>query len=69
MPGVTTLRTKQYAEYRLSAINGSGESIKNRGYFLEFKAKLKSIPILSKGLESNPYLKKTGKKLFGLSIY
>jgi hypothetical protein len=39
MRGVTTLRSKQYGEYRLSAINYSGESIKNREYLTEFEAK------------------------------
>jgi hypothetical protein len=36
---VATLRIKQYGEYWLPAINNSGESIKNREYLLEFKAK------------------------------
>ncbi len=36
---VATLRTKQHGEYWLSAINNSGESIKNREYLLEFEAK------------------------------
>jgi hypothetical protein len=36
---VATLLTKQYGEYWLSAINNSGESIKNREYLLEIEAK------------------------------
>jgi hypothetical protein len=36
---VATLRTKQYGEYWLSAINNSRESIKNHEYLLEFEAK------------------------------
>jgi hypothetical protein len=36
---VATLLTKQYGEYWLSAINNSGESIKNREYLFEFEAK------------------------------
>ncbi len=39
MRRVTTLRSKQYGEYRLSALNYSGESIKNREYLIEFEAK------------------------------
>jgi hypothetical protein len=39
MRRVTTLRSKQYGEYQLSAINYSGESIKNREYLTEFEAK------------------------------
>jgi hypothetical protein len=39
MRRVTTLHSKQYGEYRLSAINYSGESIKNRQYITEFEAK------------------------------
>jgi hypothetical protein len=39
MRRVTTLRSKQYREYRLSAINYSGESIKNRQYLTDFEAK------------------------------
>jgi hypothetical protein len=33
---VTTLRSKQYGEYQLSAANNRGESIKNREYLIEF---------------------------------
>jgi hypothetical protein len=36
---VATLRIEQYGEYWLSALNNSGESIKNREYILEFEAK------------------------------
>ncbi len=39
MRGVATLCNKQYGKYELSAINNSGESIKNREYFPEFEAK------------------------------
>jgi hypothetical protein len=39
MRRVTTLRSKQYGEYRLSAINYSGELIKNREDLTEFEAK------------------------------
>jgi hypothetical protein len=39
MRRVATLRSKQYGEYRLSAINYSGESIKNHEYPTEFEAK------------------------------
>ncbi len=41
MQRVATLNMKQYREYmyRLSAINSSGKSIKNRGCLLEFKDK------------------------------
>ncbi len=38
MRGVIILHNKNYGEYQLSAINNSGESIKNREYFLEFEA-------------------------------
>ncbi len=38
---VATLLIKQYGEYKLSAINNSGESIENREYHLEIKAKFK----------------------------
>ncbi len=34
-----TLCIKQYKEYRLSAINNSRESIKNRKYLIEFETK------------------------------
>jgi hypothetical protein len=34
-----SLRIKQHGEYQLFAINNSGESIKNREYFLKIKAK------------------------------
>jgi hypothetical protein len=37
--GAETVRIDQYGEYRLSAINDSGELIKNREYFLKFEAK------------------------------
>ncbi len=46
-----SFRSKQYGEYRLSAISYSEESIKNREYLTEFEAKLKSLEIPSKGLE------------------
>ncbi len=36
---VATLCIKQYGEYWLSAINNSGELIKNREYRIEFEAK------------------------------
>jgi hypothetical protein len=36
---VTTLRSKQYGEYGLSAIKYCGESIKSREYLTEFEAK------------------------------
>ncbi len=39
MRRVAALCMKQYGEYRLSAINNNGESIKNREYLLEFKVK------------------------------
>ncbi len=38
---VATLCIKQCEEYRLSAVNNSGESIKNRKYLIEFEAKFK----------------------------
>jgi hypothetical protein len=38
MRRVTTLRSTQYGEYRLSATNYSGELIKNREYLTEFEA-------------------------------
>jgi hypothetical protein len=41
MRGVATLCIKQYGKYLLSAINDSGESIKNHRYLLEFEAKFK----------------------------
>jgi hypothetical protein len=41
MRGVATLRIKQFGEYGLSAINDSGESIKNSKYLLEFKVEFK----------------------------
>jgi hypothetical protein len=39
MRRVAPLRSKQYGEYRLSAINYSGESIRNREHLTEFEAK------------------------------
>ncbi len=39
MRRVATLRSKQYGEYRLSAINYSRESLKSREYLTEFEAK------------------------------
>ncbi len=38
---VTTLRSKQYGEYGLSAIKYCAESIKHRKYLNEFEAKFK----------------------------
>ncbi len=43
MWGVATLHVKQYGEYRLSAMNDSGESIQNRDYLFEFEIKLKTF--------------------------
>ncbi len=37
---VATLCIEQYGEYRLSAVNNSGESIKNSDYLLKFEDKL-----------------------------
>jgi hypothetical protein len=39
MRRVATFPIKQHGEYRLSAINNSTESIKNREYLIEFEAK------------------------------
>jgi hypothetical protein len=39
MRAISTLRIKQYGEYRLPDINDSGELIKNREYLLEFAVK------------------------------
>jgi hypothetical protein len=39
MRRVATLRIEEYGRYRLSAINESGESIKNRAYLLDIEAK------------------------------
>jgi hypothetical protein len=39
MRRVATLHSKQYGEYRLSAINNSGESIKSCEYLIEVEAK------------------------------
>jgi hypothetical protein len=41
MWAVATLRREQYREFRLSAINDSEESIKNKKYILKFKPELK----------------------------
>jgi hypothetical protein len=68
---VTTPRSKQYGEYRLSAINYSGESIKNRDYLTEFEAKFdKSLKTeYSKWLERSPSVKKSEiKNLVGSSL-
>jgi hypothetical protein len=58
MQGIATLCMKQHGEYRLSAINDSGEAIINSKYLLEFEAKFESIQISSKGLERSSFLKK-----------
>ncbi len=42
MRRVATLCIKQCVEYRLSAVNNSGESIKNRKYLIEFEAKFEN---------------------------
>ncbi len=59
---VATLRTKQYGEYRLSAINNSGESIKNRDYLLEFEAKFKKFLNTEKGAWEKSICEKIGGK-------
>jgi hypothetical protein len=38
---------KQNGEYRLSAVNDSGEAIKNSEYLFEFEAKFESIQMSS----------------------
>jgi hypothetical protein len=49
MRRVTTLRSKQYGEYGLSAIKNCGESIKNREYLTEFEAKFEKSLKTEKG--------------------
>jgi hypothetical protein len=44
MQRVSTLRTRQYGDNRLSTIIENGELIKNHEYFLEFKAKFEKPP-------------------------
>jgi hypothetical protein len=60
---VTTLRSKQYGEYLLSAINYSGGSIKNREYLTEFEAKFeKSLKTEKVAWEESISKKLGGKK-------
>jgi hypothetical protein len=66
-----TLRIKQQGEYRLSDINNSGESIKNRNYLLEFEAWEESICEKIRGKKScltvpvsNYFLHNSGKRKF-----
>ncbi len=69
MRRVTTLRSKQYGEYRLSAMNYGGESIKNHEYLTELEAKFEKSLKASKGLEKSPPVKKSEvKNLVGLSL-
>ncbi len=63
MRRVTTLRSKQYGEYGLSAIKYCGESIKNCEYLTEFEAKFKKSFKPSKGLERIPSVKKSEIKI------
>jgi hypothetical protein len=66
---VTTFCTEQYGKCRLSTIKDSGESIKNRKYFLEFEAKFESLQISSTWLGRIPFLKKLeAKNIAGLSL-
>jgi hypothetical protein len=60
MWGVATLHIKKYGEYRLSAINDSGESIKKK-MNISSNSKLysKSLQIPSKRLGRSPFLKKS----------
>jgi hypothetical protein len=63
MRRVTTLRSKQYGEYRLSAINYSRESIKNREYLTKFKANFeKSLKNEEEASEESISEKIRGKK-------
>jgi hypothetical protein len=57
-----TLRIKQYGEYWLSAINISGESIKNREYLLEFEAKFEKSLNTEQGAWENSICEKLGYK-------
>jgi len=41
--GVSTLRSKQYAEHGLSVVNDTGESIFEYEYLHEYKAKIENI--------------------------
>jgi hypothetical protein len=69
MRRVATLCIKQYKEYRLSAINKSGESIKNREYLIEYESKFEKFVNRSKGLGKSPSVKKSEVKiLVGLSL-
>ncbi len=70
MRRVATLRIKQYGEYRFSAKNNSGESIKNRKYLIEFETKFeKSLNTGKRAWEESTYLWKIGdKNLVGMSL-
>jgi hypothetical protein len=69
MRRVTTLLSKKYGEYGLSAIKYCGESIKNREYLTKFEPNSKSFLKPNKGLERIPSVKKSEvKNLVGLSF-
>jgi hypothetical protein len=69
MPGVATLRSKEYGECQLSAINNSGDSIKNREYFPEFEAKFVKPSDTELGAWKKPFIVKTeAKNLVELSL-
>ncbi len=65
MRGVATLRSNQYGDYQLSAINNSGESIKNREYFPVSEAKLGKPQILVRDLEETSKKSNIRKKIKG----
>ncbi len=69
MQGVATLRIKQYGGYQLFSLNNSGESIKNRDYFLEFETKFEKLSDTEKWAWKSPIVKKSdAKNLVGLSL-
>jgi hypothetical protein len=57
---VETLRSKQYGEYRLSAINNRGELIKSREYLIEFEANFEHSKITECGAWEESICKKIG---------
>jgi hypothetical protein len=65
MRGEANLRIKQFGEYRLFAINDSGESINNREYLLELEVKFEE-PYDTKFGAWNESIRMKQKNLFGL---
>jgi hypothetical protein len=62
MQGVAALSIKHYEEHRLSAMNDSVKSIKNREYILEIEEKFVKPSGSSLELGRNIFVKHLGKK-------